>query len=109
MKDLTIEEFEVMLCSTGYLPPRNEDELLFFNEMYGEYESRLSGRHVDIEAIFNGSCRIVSDSNSTSECSRITYAKSDSEYSMAARNFGKLPKDILDKMRSQHNLFDEES
>ena len=50
-----------------------------------------------------------SDSNSTSECSRITYAKSDSEYSMAARNFGKLPKDILDKMRSQHNLFDEES
>ena len=30
MKDLTIEEFETMLCSTGYLPPRTENELIFF-------------------------------------------------------------------------------
>lgn len=27
MKDLTIEEWDVLLCSTGYLPPRNEEEL----------------------------------------------------------------------------------
>lgn len=34
MKNLTIDEFEIMLEATGYLPPSNEDELAFFDQMY---------------------------------------------------------------------------
>lgn len=113
MKDLSLEEFEVLLCSTGYLPPRNEDELMFFNEMYEGYESKLSDKHVDVESILNGSCRMVSDyvfENDDADIFTQIAADSHTDYSMAARNYGKLPKDILEKMRNQHksNKFDED-
>lgn len=35
-------------------------------------------------------------------------AEDDSHYSMAARNYSKLPKDILDKMKKQHKPKDDE-
>ena len=38
MKDLTIDELEIMLEATGYLPPSNEDELAFFDQMYEDME-----------------------------------------------------------------------
>lgn len=105
MKDLSMEEFEVMLCSTGYLPPRNEEELVFFSQMYEGHKSRLENRHVDVDSIVNGSCRIVSFHSALEEqetsCSMVA-EDFDDRYSMAARNFGKLPKDVLDKMKSQH-------
>ena len=37
MKEFTNKEWDVMLCSTGYLPPRNDEELMFFNQMYEGY------------------------------------------------------------------------
>ena len=51
MKDLIIEEWDVLLCSTGYLPPRNEEELDFFDEMYEDYKSRIVNCHVDVDMI----------------------------------------------------------
>ncbi|MDD7303675.1 MAG: hypothetical protein PUG76_03940 [Prevotellaceae bacterium] len=106
MKNLTIQELNTMLCSTGYLPPRTEDELMFFTQMYEERTSRIENRHVDVEAIINGTCRIVSsrtdDLNINGETYRIVAEESDQAYSMAARNFDKLPKDIIDKMKRQH-------
>lgn len=105
MKDLSIEEFEVMLCSTGYLPPRNEAELVFFNRMYEGHKSRLENRHVDVDSIVNGSCRIVSFHSAFEEqgtSSSMVAEDFDDRYSMAARNFGKLPKEVLDKMKRQH-------
>jgi hypothetical protein len=111
MKDLTIQELDTMLCSTGYLPPRTEDELMFFTQMYGERISRIENRHVDIESIINGTCRIVSSGIHEYEVEYNTSLKVaenlDNTYSMAARNFDKLPKDILDKMKKQHNPKDD--
>lgn len=105
MKDLSLEEFEVLLCSTGYLPPRNEDELMFFNQMYEGYESKLADRHVDVESIFSGSCRVVSgyalDYDELKSSTQIA-AEEHTIYSMAARNYGKLPEEILKKMKNQH-------
>lgn len=76
MKDLSINEMEIMLCSTGYIPPRNEEELLFFNELYENYDSRIKNRHVDIEAIFNGTNCVVSnyiyvDKQSNRDCKMV--------------------------------------
>lgn len=106
MKDLTIKEMEVMLCSTGYLPPRNEDELMFFEQMYENYNSKLKDKHVDVESIVNGVCRVVSHYNFDMDNNNKTFSmvaeEPDSPYSMAARNFDKLPKDILEKMKKQH-------
>lgn len=108
MKDLTIDELEIMLEATGYLPPSNEDELAFFDLMYVDYKPRTADRHVDVEAIVNGMCRMVSDSihvgNNTNSNNSDMSERADNRYSMAARNYSKLPKNILDKMRRQHKL-----
>lgn len=108
MKNLTIDEFEIMLEATGYLPPSNEDELAFFDQVYEDYKPRTEDRHVDVEEIVNGKCRFVSDSIHISD--KISSSNSDvsecagNRYSMAARNYSKLPKNVLDKMRRQHKL-----
>lgn len=111
MKDLSIEDFEVLLCSTGCLPPRNEDELSFFCEMYEGRQSCLENRHVDIDAILSGRCRMEPEFDlyeTTSIHQDTMVAESDYvRYSMAARNFEKLPKEVLDKMRKQHNQYDD--
>lgn len=95
-----------MLCSIGYLPPRNEDELMFFEQMYENYNSKLKDKHVDVESIVNGVCRVVSHYNFDMDNNNKTFSmvaeEPDSPYSMAARNFDKLPKDILEKMKKQH-------
>ena len=93
MKELTIEEFEAMLCSTGYLPPRNEEELLFFEQLYGAQKSRLAGKHVDVESIINGTCRLVSGPVGNSEDMDSSFMEKedifDRNYSLAARNYKK--------------------
>lgn len=104
MKDLTIQELDTMLCSTGYLPPRTEEELMFFTQLYEEYTSHIEDRYVDVEAIINGACHIVSNHKYVNrvESYPMVADEIDHTYSMAARNFDKLPKDILDKMKRQH-------
>ena len=106
MKNLSIKEMEKMMCSTGYLPPRNEDELLFFNQMYADYKSRIEDRHIDINSIFDGTCRVISSSvydlELLDKSSQMVADVSDNNYSMAARNYDKLPKEILEKMKTQH-------
>lgn len=105
MKDLSIQELETLLCSTGYLPPRCEEELLFFNQLYEGYKSRIAERHIDVESIINGTCCVVTTSNRNYEIPNVEpsmVADNDNHYSMAARNYEKLPKDIIDKMKSQH-------
>ena len=107
MKDLTIEEWDVLLCSTGYLPPRNEEELDFFDEMYDDYKSRIVNCHVDVDMILRGACHVVTDYRYVESNNILGQTKVAEdvkhEYSMAARNFDKLPKDVLEKMRRQHN------
>lgn len=108
MKDLTIEELEVLLCSTGYLPPRTDEELSFFNDMYEDYKPRTENRHTDVDKILKGACCVVTDfryngGKLISAASNVA-ENVEQDYSMAARNFDKLPKEILDKMKKQHNL-----
>lgn len=110
MKELSIKELDIMLCSTGYLPPRDEEELLFFCEMYSDYKSCIQDKHVDVEAIFSGTCCAVSDYNCDRVSSSTSYSivTGDDKYSMAARHFGKLPKEVLDKMKNQHRIIDDD-
>ena len=106
MKDLSIEELEVMLCSNGYLPPRDEDELDFFNQMYEGQKTRIEDIGVDIDSIVNGTCSIVSSRGYEMQDDEFSHSFVaeilDIKYSMAARNFDKLPKDIFERMKRQH-------
>lgn len=111
MKEFTNKEWDIMLCSTGYVPPRNDEELLFFNQMYEGYKPRIANRHVDVDAIIHGKCHLVSSSDMDydlpSACREVE-SIDDNQYSMAARNYTKLPKSILDKMKKQHKPKNEE-
>lgn len=104
MKNLTSEEFNLLLCSTGFLPPRNEDEHIFFEEMYESYNVQTKNRHVDIDAIINGTCKLNDPEDQTIEPdSCVSTSGIDvSGFSMAARNFDKLPQEVINKIRKQH-------
>ena len=104
MKNLTPEEFNLLLCSTGFLPPRNEDEHLFFEEMHESYNVHTKIRHVDIDAIINGNCILSNPEDQIIESAPYVSASGIdvSGFSMAARNFDKLPQEIINKIRKQH-------
>lgn len=94
-----IEELYSLLCSNGYLPPRNEEELLEQERKNVGYSFKTADRHVDSRAIANGDC-----------CRVKSYTIYDDEYDiaaeplgMAARNFDKMPKDVISKILRQHH------
>ena len=94
MKDSIINK---ILSTSGYLPPRNESEMTAFEKVYSEVKVR-EGFHVDVDSIVNGNCatkpRVVSMDNVGRSAGH--------DYSMAARNFGNLPEDVVAKIRNQH-------
>lgn len=105
MAQLTIEELNFMLGAMGYLPPRNEEEHLFFEQMHESYVPKTKDRHVDIEAIVSGRCemRILKDESKMHfVAEELPQIFADSMYSMAARNFNDLPKNVIEKIKKQH-------
>lgn len=110
MKELTIKEFEFMLCSTGFLPPRTEEEHIFFEQMFEDYRVRTIDYHVDVDAIINGDCILEERKGHRIEFDEIESLSisDDFKFSMAARNFDKLPKEVIEKIKNQHNRKDEE-
>ena len=99
MKDSIIDK---ILCSTGYLPPRNEDEMTAFEKVYSNVVVKTDFR-VDIDQIVNGSC-MVKPIVRRLECG---YTSS-SDMRIAARNFEALPKDVVEKIKKQHKGKDDE-
>lgn len=92
-----------MLCSTGYLPPRTEEEEVFFEQMYGDYQPQLKDRHVDVDAIINGQCAVSTTSAAEPVVPyKIQFENIGESGHMAARNFNKLPQDVIDKIKGQH-------
>lgn len=105
MAQLTIEELNFMLGAMGYLPSRNEEEHLFFEQMHEGYVPKTKDRHVDIEAIVSGRCemRILKDESEMHfVAEELPPIYADSMYSMAARNFSNLPKSVIEKIKKQH-------
>lgn len=93
MKECIIDK---ILCSTGYLPPRNEAEMTAFEKEYSKVTIRKDFQ-VDIEQIVSGSCGVKSVVRHF-----VSGNMSSSDMRMAARNFESLPKDLIDKIKKQH-------
>ena len=49
-----IESFCHFLAVQGYIPPRNDEELLEFEDLHKDYVPRIKGMHVDVDKIING-------------------------------------------------------
>ena len=49
-----MESLYHLLAVQGYIPPRNEEELLEFEELHKDYVPRIKGMHVDVDKIING-------------------------------------------------------
>ena len=91
-----IEELYNLLCCDGFLPPRNEEELLETERGMVDYHFKNDGRHVDVHAIINGvSCEVVN-------MKRFDDGVEAKPLGMAARNFEKLPQEVIDKIKKQH-------
>lgn len=99
MKDSIIDK---ILCSTGYLPPRNEDEMTAFEKVYSKVVVKTDFR-VDIDQIVNGSCRVKPNVHRFE-----SGHASSADMRMAARNFEALPKDVVEKIKKQHKGKDDE-
>lgn len=94
MKDSIIAK---ILSSTGYLPPRNEEEMTAFEKIYSKVEI-VENFHVDVDSIVNGGCQYRPKVVTMASSGRFTQ----SDLRMAARNFRNLPGDVIDKLKKQH-------
>ena len=94
MKESLIDK---MLSSTGYLPPRNEEEMTVFEAIYSKVEID-ENFHVDVDSIVRGGCQYKPKVVSVASSGRF----SQNDLRMAARNFGNLPADVIDKLKKQH-------
>lgn len=99
MKDSIIDE---ILCSTGYLPPRNEEEMTAFEKIYSKVTVKADFR-VDVDQIVNGGCRVKPIAHRFESGNA-----SSSDMRFAARNFEALPKDVIEKIKKQHKGKDDE-
>lgn len=93
MKESIIDK---ILCSTGYLPPRNEEEMKAFEKIYSKVTVKTDFC-VDVDQIVNGNCRVMPNVRHL-ECGNV----SSSDMRMAARNFEALPKEVIEKIQKQH-------
>ena len=94
MKESIIDK---MLSSTGYLPPRNEEEMTAFEIIYSKVEVD-ENFHVDVDSIVKGGCQYKPKVVSVASSGRSTQ----NDLRMAARNFGNLPADVIEKLKKQH-------
>ena len=94
MKESIIDK---ILCSTGYLPPRNEDEMYAFEKEYSKVIIDKDFR-VDVDSIINGRCHVKPHIKPMAGCGSF----SQNDLRLAARNFGNLPEEVVEKMKKQH-------
>ena len=94
MKESIIDR---ILSSSGYLPPRNEEEMTIFEKIYSKIEVD-ENFHVDVDCIVNGCCQYESKVIPQTGSGKF----SQDNLRMAARNFCKLPEDVIEKLKKQH-------
>ena len=86
-----------ILSTSGYLPPRNEEEMIAFERLYSKV-SIDEDFHVDVESIINGGCQF-SPKDDLLPRQTILSRK---DLRLAARNFECIPNEVIDKIKKQH-------
>jgi len=97
-KDITPDNFNGWLRSTGFLLPANELELKRFEKLHSDFEHELDGSVIDPSSIING---IKPKSISISKVGQSI--EEFSNFKMVARNGTNLPSHILSKMKKNQD------
>ena len=82
------------MSSLGFSFPRNEAEERLFDKLYKDYDHELTGEEIDPLKLFS-QCEEEERKSSTGGMVN--------DWKMAARNYGGLPKHIIDKMKKNHD------
>lgn len=97
-KDITPDNFNEWLRTTGFLLPSNELELKRFEKLHSDFEHELDGSVIDPTSIINGIkpklLSVPKDSHVMEEFSN---------FKMVARNGINLPSHILAKMKKNQD------
>lgn len=93
MKDSIVDK---LLCTEGYLPPRNEEEMIAFEKIYSRMAANTEF-HVDVDRIVNGGCCVKPSVRPAGHVMTRT-----NDMRIAARNFEQIPKDVIEKIKKQH-------
>lgn len=93
MKESIVDK---IMCSTGYLPPRNEEEMISLEKECSKVTVK-NDFHVNVNHIVNGRCHLMPLFPSINGG-----ATSANDMRMAARNFDSMPKDVIEKIKRQH-------
>ena len=96
MKESIIDK---ILSSSGYLPPRNEEEMTAFEKIYSKIEVDKDF-HVDVDNIVNGGCQYEPRVLPLA----ISGDFSQDDLRMAARNFGREQTQIF-AYRRAHGIY----
>ncbi|MEX2482921.1 MAG: hypothetical protein WED10_00075 [Brumimicrobium sp.] len=100
----SFDEIRRFFGSVGLAFPRSQQELEVFNKLYSNYKFKISSELVNPDQIYNGNFEkstIIKSSPSTKRS--ISLNKTVESWRMAARNNeSKLPKDILERMKKNH-------
>lgn len=76
-----------MLCSTGYLPPRNEQDIELFDRIYKGREYKMTAHIIDAEAIFQSA--FTSDTKKNSGIKKMPLRIDQTQLKAASRIKGK--------------------
>lgn len=90
-KYLNEENVASWLSALGFSFPRNEAEEKIFDKLYADYDFKLKGMKID-------ATRLIQELEGDAKDNII-----ESEWKMAARNYGELPKHIIERMKKNQN------
>jgi len=91
------EIIDKILCNSGYLPPRNEEEMIAFESVYSKVKIK-KGFHLNVDKIVEGSCPIRVVAHTYAE-----EAYGSSNKRIAVRNCRSLAQYIMtEKIKTQH-------
>lgn len=91
-KFINNENISRWLSALGFSFPRNQSEEKIFDKVYSTYEHQLIDVKID-------AMKLISEVENESS----TLHTDKQEWKMAARNYGDLPKHIIDKMKKNQN------
>lgn len=92
-RHITVSNVDHWASSLGFSYPRSNEEEALFDKLYKDFDHQLTGNEMD-------PFKLIEDVEA--EESQKTKGEGES-WKMAARNFGNLPQNIIDKMKKNQD------
>lgn len=93
-KHITNSNIDKWMSGLGFSFPRNHVEEDLFDKLYKDYNHELNGNEID-------PFKLIRECEEEEKQEKL--ANLETGWKMAARNYGDLPKHIIEKMKKNHN------